>query len=371
MTQATEQATSFRGGALSGALHRVDVARGRFAGSTAYRLIDRNPVVGLGIVLFTLPFIMPQVTLGTQILIFGLAATSLNLLFGFGGVLSFGHSTYYGLGVYAAGLGMIHIVDSLWLAIAMSVLVTAPVAAILGWFCLRRRGVYFAMLTLAFNQLVYYTMFHPLGDLTGGDDGLRGIPLAESGIPGVFSYTLSQLREPTVFYFVVFAFVLAFLFVMSRIVESPLGKGLQAIRESEDRARAVGFDTNRMQLTVFVFAGVFAGLAGSFGAMTFTFAGLENLNWFLSGVILIMAILGGRGTFVGPFVGAGVYLTLEEYLSQATASWLLILGAIFVVFVLILPLGVWGTTKALITGRSYTRPKGEVSPDAPEGTVTA
>jgi len=162
----------------------------------------------------------------------------------------------------------------------------------------------------------------------------------------------NELHHAFQFYYVVYVLVILSLLAIHRIIESPLGKGLQAIRESEERAEACGFDTNRIKWLSFIFAGFFAGLAGTLNAMFNYFVPLDNLNWFLAGIVVIMTILGGRGTFVGPFIGAGIYLVLQEYLSRATPSWLLITGTIFVVLVLLFPQGIWGTIKAVLTGET-------------------
>lgn len=323
----------------------------RMSRSAWWRALDQRPVLGLGVVLFVLPFIIPERTLATQILTMGLFATSFNLLLGYTGLLSFGHSTFFGLGAYAVGISLIRYTHDFWVVVALGLLVTTVAAAVIGWFCLRRREVYFAMLTLAFNQLVYFVAFQAKS-LTGGDNGLGGIPLARFELPGIFRNGMDQLHHSYFFYYVVYVLVILSLLSIHRIIQSPLGHGLQAIRESEERAEACGYDTNRIQLMSFVFAGFFAGLAGALNAMFYGFVPLDNLNWFLAGIVVIMTILGGRGTFVGPFIGAAIYLALQEYLSRATSSWLLITGAIFVVLVLLLPQGIWGTIKAVLTGET-------------------
>jgi len=213
-----------------------------------------------------------------------------------------------------------------------------------GFFCLRRRGIYFAMLTLAFAQLLYFIAFH-LADWTGGDDGLRGIPLLPLGLPGLSV----SIRSPFAFY--CFAFVLVILAVaaLKRILDSPFGAVLQAIRENPERAAACGYDVNRIKLLSFVFSAFFAGLAGALESLRLTVVPVESLYWSTSGQVVIMTLLGGAGTFFGPFVGAATLLVLEERLSRLIEWWPIVVGAVFVTFVLFLPKGIWGTLLARIT----------------------
>ena len=208
----------------------------------------------------------------------------------------------------------------------------------IGFFCLQRRGIYFAMLTLAFAQLLYFVGFH-LADWTGGDDGLRGIPLLKLGFPG-FSISLESTLA---FYYFAYALVGLAVAGLKRILDSPFGAVLQAIRENSERAVACGYDVNRIKLLSFVFSALFAGLAGSLDALRLTVVPIESLYWTTSGQVVMMTLLGGAGTFFGPFVGAATFLVLEDRLSIFTESWPLVIGAIFSAFVLFLPKGIWGT----------------------------
>ena len=316
--------------------------------------LEAHPVYGLAVVFLILPVVVPEKTLVTNILTYGLFAVSFNLLLGYTGLLSFGHSTFLGLGSYAAALFLVKLqIVNLWLALLAGVAFPAVVAIGIGWFCLRRRMVYFSMLTLAFNQMVFFIVFQ-LRDITGGDDGLRGIPIPNFDLPGI-SFTIDSIREPMRFYFFVYVLVVLCLFAVFRIVQSPFGRALQAIRESEERARAIGYDTQRVQHLSFFFAGAFAGLAGALNALFFGFVALETLSWFTAGIAVIMTILGGKGTFVGPFIGATVYLLIQEYTSKdpflglvanpLAKNWPLLLGGTFVLMVLFLPQGLWGTYK--------------------------
>jgi len=303
------------------------------------QLVSRHQVAAFGIFFAVFPFLMPYRSLASQVLIFGLFALGFNLLYGYTGLLSFGHAAYYGLGAYGTGLTLAKLkVGSLWLGLAAGPMLAVVGAVVIGFFCLRRRGIYFAMLTLAFAQLLYFVAFH-LADVTGGDDGLRGIPLLPINI---FGWKI-DLENSLAFYY--FAFVIVWLAVagLRRILDSPFGTVLQAIRENGDRASACGYDVNRVKHLSFVFSAFFAGLAGALDALRLAVVPVESLYWVTSGQVVIMTLLGGAGTFFGPFVGAGTYLVLGDRLAVFTERWPLVIGLIFMAFVLFLPKGIWGT----------------------------
>jgi branched-chain amino acid transport system permease protein len=296
--------------------------------------------IGSFVVFFALfPFLVPYHALAAQVLIFGLFALGFNLLYGYTGLLSFGHAAYYGLGAYGTGLALAKLkVTSLWSALAVGLGSAGAGGVVAGFFCLRRRGIYFAMLTLAFAQMLYFVAFHA-AELTGGDDGLRGIPLHPIGLPGV---SLS-LRHPLAFYFFAYAVVVLAVAGLKRILDSPFGAVLQAIRENSDRAVACGYDITRVKLLSFVFSALFTGLAGALDALRLTVVPVESLYWTTSGQVVMMTLLGGAGTFFGPFVGAATYLLLADRLSLVIEAWPLVIGLIFMTFVVFLPKGIWGT----------------------------
>ncbi|PYM52586.1 MAG: branched-chain amino acid ABC transporter permease [Candidatus Rokuibacteriota bacterium] len=216
--------------------------------------------------------------------------------------------------------------------------VRAGLQSAIGFFCLRRRGIYFAMLTLAFAQLLYFIAFH-LADITGGDDGLRGIPQLPVNL---FGWKIS-IESPLAFYYFAFALVCLSVAGLKRILDSPFGSVLRAIRENGDRAAACGYDVRRIKHLSFVFSALFAGLAGALDALRLAVVPVESLYWVTSGQVVIMTLLGGAGTFFGPFVGAGTFLLLEDRLSAFTERWPIAIGLIFMTFVLFLPKGIWGT----------------------------
>ena len=307
--------------------------------------VAAHPLITFIVFFAVFPYLVPYQSLATQVLISGLFALGFNLLYGYTGILSFGHAAYYGLGAYGAGIALAKLkIGSLWPALGIGLLAAVIGALCIGFFCLRRRGIYFAMLTLAFAQMLYFIAFHA-ADLTGGDDGLRGIPLHAIWIPGG---SLS-LRDPLAFYF--FAYVLVVLAVagLKRILDSPFGAVLQAIRENGDRAVACGYDVNRVKLLSFVFSGLFSGLAGGLDALRLTVVPVDSLYWTKSGEVVIMTLLGGAGTFFGPFVGAATFLILADRISLVIEAWPIVIGVVFMGFVLFLPKGIWGTLLGRIT----------------------
>ena len=301
--------------------------------------VSGHPVASLVVFFAVFPFLLPHTSLATQVLTYGLFALGFNLLYGYTGLLSFGHAGYYGLGAYGTGIALAKLqVTSLWVALGIGIVAAALGGAVAGFFCLRRRGIYFAMLTLAFAQMLYFVAFH-LADWTGGDDGLRGIPLHPLGFPG----GSVSIRSPFAFYAFAFALVILAVAALRRILDSPFGAVLQAIRENPERASACGYDVNRIKLLSFVFSASFAGLAGALEALRLTVVPVESLYWSTSGQVVIMTLLGGAGTFFGPFVGAATFLVLEERLSRLIEWWPIVVGGIFMTFVLFLPKGIWGT----------------------------
>jgi branched-chain amino acid transport system permease protein len=310
--------------------------------SAVVRAVSARPVLTFVVVFAVFPFVVPYKALATQVLIYGLFALGFNLLYGYTGLLSFGHAAYWGLGAYGTGIALAKLkIASLWGALGAGLLLAGIGGAIVGFFCLRRRGIYFAMLSLAFAQLLYFIAFH-LAEVTGGDDGLRGIQVPPLRLPGL---TLS-LDSSLGFYYFALALVSLALLALKRILDSPFGAVLQAIRENSERAVACGYDIRKIKLLSFVFSSLFCGLAGALDALRLGVVPVESLYWTTSGQVVIMTLLGGAGTFFGPFVGAATFLVLEDRLSVFTESWPLFIGLIFMGFVLFLPKGIWGTLLA-------------------------
>ena len=273
-----------------------------------------------------------------KLLCFGMFACAYNLLLGFGRMLSFGHAAFFGTAAYATSwLLTAHAWEG-----AAAILAGVALAALLGLgigaLAIRRQGIYFAMITLALAQLVYFVCLE--APFTGGENGLQGVPRGSVlGLP---------LRSDTVMYYVVLAaFVAVFVFIR-RVVHSPFGQVLRAIRENEPRALSLGYQINRYKLLAFVLSAALAGLAGSLKALVLGFTTLSDVQQSTSGEVILMTLLGGTGTFFGPLVGAAVVVTLQEYLSDLVGGWVTaIIGAIFVACVLSFRRGIVGELVAL------------------------
>ncbi len=279
-----------------------------------------------------LPFSYAQSIL-TDVLIFGLFAMSLDLLLGYTGLVSFGHAAFFGVGAYIAGIAGIHLGSSVFITLPAAIIAAALAALVIGFFSIRTTGVYFLMLTLAFSQMVYAIAFKV--PFAGGSNGLAGIPRPTLG-PGI------SVSDPTGFYyFVLFVFFIAY-WLLSRLVVSPFGRSLRGIKENESRMRAVGYSVQRYKLAAFVIAGAFAGAAGALRAYFNFFVAPDTLYWTTSGTVLVMVIIGGAGSLLGPVLGAGLVLVLQNLISSYTERWPLLLGAIFVLFVLRAPYGIMG-----------------------------
>lgn len=287
--------------------------------------------------LVALPFVAQAsgqefyIGVASRILIFALAAVSLNLILGFGGMVSFGHAAYLGMGAYTVGILMFHGVTSAWLAWPLAVLASGLFALAIGAISLRTKGVYFIMITLAFAQMLYYLMVSLKA--FGGDDGL---PLA-----GRFELGFGvDMAQDASFYQVVLALLVLVFLAVHRLLNSRFGHALQAIRENETRMVAIGFPVYRFKLIAFTLAGALAGLAGALLANQGGFVSPSMMQWSQSGMLMVMVILGGVGHLYGGLVGAVVFLVLEEALSTYTIHWQLGLGAALLMVVLLAPNGV-------------------------------
>jgi branched-chain amino acid transport system permease protein len=214
----------------------------------------------------------------------------------------------------------------------------AVMAAAIGALAIRTRGIYFAMVTMALSQCVFY-LFYQAVDWTGGENGLRGINVR---VIDIFGLKLDFIN-PLTRYYVIAAFVIMALFVLSRILASPFGAVIEAVRENEARARASGYNVTLTRLITFILSGAFCGLAGALMALHLSIVPIEILHIETSGMVVMMSLLGGMGTFFGPFVGAAVFLMLENLVSLWTVHWQLFVGAVFMICVLFFPAGIWGT----------------------------
>ena len=296
----------------------------------------RVPLVAA--MLAVLPWIAPSQALAVNILIYGLYATGFNLLFGYTGLLSLGHAAFLGAGAYGAGIALARFGFGWFGAIAIGVAASGILAALIGALSIRSRGIYFSMVTLSLAQLVYYVAFQA-ESWTGGENGLRGLTVSRLRI-GPLSL---NFLDPMTKYYIILGFVAAALWAVSRLLNSPFGATIEAIRENEGRALACGYDVRRMKLMAFTLSGLVCGLAGALDALHLSIVPIDTLYYQTSGLAVMMALLGGAGTFLGPFVGAAIFLLIEDSFSLWTSHWQLFVGAIFILAVLFLPRGAWGT----------------------------
>jgi branched-chain amino acid transport system permease protein len=299
------------------------------------------------LVLAALPWVLAryQMSILTELFIFGLFALSLDLIMGYTGMVSFGHAAYFGLGAYASALLLLHFAVPVPLALLGGALLAGAVALPVGYLSTRATGIYFAMLTLAFAQLLY-TIAFKWRDLTGGSDGIAGVPKTSLWWGG------PSLASPTAYYYLVTGSLVLSILVCRGLVRSPFGRALMAIRENERKFSVLGQDPRRFKLAVFVIAAVFAGLAGALFAPFRGFASPEVMFWVLSGQALMMVIIGGIGTLIGPVLGAMLFLLIQEVLSSYTEQWMIFTGGIFVLMVIFLPGGLVGAFRAWIGGRT-------------------
>jgi branched-chain amino acid transport system permease protein len=288
--------------------------------------------------LLIFPFLMPYDALSVNILIFGLYAVGFNLLFGYTGLLSFGHAAFLGVGSYLAGMAIVHAGWPWWAAISVGVASSCLAGLILGFLAIRTRGIYFSMVTLALAQIVYY-VFYKAEVWTGGENGLRGVRVESINLPGFSIDFMNPLNK----YYVGLVFVALALWFVSRVLQSPFGAVIEAIRENEKRAVACGYDVARAKLLVFVLSAGICGLAGALRALHLSIVPIDSLHYLQSGQAVMMCLLGGMGTFFGPFVGAAVFLYLEDVVTNLTRYWMGAVGIVFMVFVLFFPKGIWGT----------------------------
>lgn len=294
--------------------------------------------VGLAVALALPWFVYPPVAM--DIAAWALFAVALDLLLGYVGLLSFGHAAFWGGSAYVTGLVAIHAGVPFPLAVLAGALFAMVLAVPIGYLSVRRSGIYFAMVTLAFAQMLYFVA-NQWSDLTGGENGLQGVPKAFFGV---------ELVETDAFYFYYAALpiILLGLWAAWRIVHSPFGRVLVAIRDNPPRARALGYDVERYKVMAFVLSAGLAGLAGGVFAVSHGFVALSELHWTTSGEVVLMTVLGGIGTLWGGVVGAGIIVLLADYLASSGFDGIgIVTGTVFMVVVLLFRRGVWGTGRHL------------------------
>jgi branched-chain amino acid transport system permease protein len=310
---------------------------------TAPRLMDkRTGDVLIWLLLLSAPFWLPAagsyVELGTRVVVFALAATALNFLLGYTGVLSFGHAAYFGLGAYGTALTIKLLAASTPVGMLVGVVVGTIAAAIIGLMIVRLRGVYFAMCTIAFGQVFYFIAFQWFS-LTNGDDGVS----AWHRMPLDLGFTtIDILNSSNAFYYFVLAVFAACVAAMAFLLRSPFGRTLIAIRENERRARFLGIPVDAHIWMSWVISCFFVSVAGTLFALMNNFVDPRAMRWDQSGTFVIMTVLGGMRSFWGPLIGSAIYLVLQDYISSHTENWMSFIGAFFVLIVLFFPRGVLG-----------------------------
>jgi branched-chain amino acid transport system permease protein len=300
--------------------------------------IARYRVAAAVAALLILPWILPYQALAVNVLVYGLYAVGFNLLYGYTGLLSFGHAAFFGAGAYGCGIAISRFSVPLLPALVIGTAFAGALGAIIGGLAIRARGIYFAMVTLALAQCVY-AIFYQWVSLTGGENGLRDV---NAGALSLFGWRLNII-DPTTKYYVVLFFVALALLLVSRILNSSFGSVLEAVRENETRARACGYDVRSTKLLSFVLSSLVCGLAGGLMAIHLSVVPIDTLNYTTSGLVVMMTLLGGVGTFFGPFIGASFFVVIEDVTTLYTEHWQLVVGAIFMMCVLFFPRGIWGT----------------------------
>jgi branched-chain amino acid transport system permease protein len=309
------------------------------------RAANRAADALIWVLLLTMPWWLPHIggytALGSRVLVMALAATALNFLLGFTGVLSFGHAAYFGLGAYGVGMTIKYLFPSTPLGMLVGVVAGTAAAALIGALIVRLRSVYFAMVTIAFGQVFYYIAYR-WNAVTGGDDGLSGwrrVPIH------LGAWTIDILGNDTAFYFLVLACFAVAVAAMAALLRSPFGRTLLAIRENERRARFLGIPVDRHIWLSFVISCLFVSLAGTLYGLLNNFADPHDLHWTQSGEFVIMAVLGGMRSFWGPLAGAAIFVVLEDYISSHTENWMSVIGLFFVLVVLFFPRGLLGAIR--------------------------
>ena len=312
----------------------TDTTQTPVARSAATRAQAHIPLIALALLALavTAPFFLYPVFL-MKVLCFALFAAAFNLLLGYGGLLSFGHAAFFGGAAYVSAHAA-----KVWgltpeLAILSGTLAATALGLVIGALSIRRQGIYFAMVTLAFAQMVYF--FALQAPFTGGEDGIQAVPRGK--LFGVLA-----LDSNLTLYFVVLAIVTLGLLVIYRVVNSPFGQVLKAIRENEARAISLGYRVNHYKLAVFVLSAALSGLAGATKAIVFQLASLTDVAWTMSGEVVLMTLMGGMGTIFGPLLGAGIIVAIQNYFATAGAWVTVIQGVIFVIAVLLFREGIVG-----------------------------
>jgi branched-chain amino acid transport system permease protein len=318
--------------------------------STLIKTIKTNAYFQLAILFIIVllwPYIIPLIGgydgLAIEMVIFAIFALGFNLLLGYTGILSFGHAAFFGLAGYSMGLILIHLKIPILLGMLFGIAFSTVTAILIGLLIIRKTGIYFAMLTIAFGQMFFFIASR-WKDFTGGEDGLTGIPRDVIGIPGLFSI---PIFEPLHFYYFIAVVFMIAAIVKYKLINSHFGQVLKTIRENEPRAQMVGYNVRRYKLLSFIISAIYAAVAGTLYGLFLNYMFPQTLDWIRSGDVVIMTLIGGMGTIFGPIIGAGVIVALRVLISiyakiGGMVYWQFFMGIIFLIFVLFFPRGIWG-----------------------------
>ena len=301
------------------------------------RLLPAPAIFGSIAAVVVLPLILPSVAMATEVVVFIIATLGCNLLLGYVGLLSFGQAISFGVGAYACGLALIHLHVGLWGGLFAALICSVIAGLVVGALSIQKRGIYFVMLTFAFSQMFYFIAYAMAG-VTGGDNGLLNVPRPPLTVFGV---TLLSLATPLSMYCLAAIMFLILFAFLRRVVASPFGSTLIAIRENEERATAVGYNTRIFKIIAFVISSWVTGMAGALYALFLNFAPLSNIDVSMSERIIIMTIVGGANSLFGSVLGATFYVVVGNLLSSVWPRWLLVLGIILIVVAGYLRGGLW------------------------------
>ncbi len=308
----------------------------------------RIGIIGLILLILALfPYILPNrfyLRLVNEMLIFGLLAMSLDVLLGYTGLLSFMHTSYLGIAAYSTGLFLKHIPHaSLWLGLLVGVFATLAIALPVGWVQVRTGGLAFALLTIAFGMM-YFTVVWKWYSVTGGDDGLMGVPHPDISFGGL---VLGNSGNPNVMYYFTLIVVIICFLLTWRIIHSPFGAVLEAIRENEERASFIGINVRRYKLLGWLLACTLASISGVLFILYRGYIGPTTMDAFAGAAVLMMVLLGGMGSLWGPLIGAGLFIFIQDYISTMTEHWQLFVGLVVMLLVLFMPTGFVGLAERI------------------------
>jgi ABC-type branched-subunit amino acid transport system permease subunit len=301
------------------------------------KAIVRSPIPYIALIFLILPYIFPfiggYIDLGTEIMIMALFALAYNILLGHTGLMSFGHGAFFGTGAYLLGLTQLYFSSNIWICILFGMVGAGLAAFLLGLIIIRKSGIYFALLTVAFTQM-FFTIAFRWREVTGGEDGLKFAP---------FSWGPLDLKVPLTLYYFVFVFFLISMILLYKITKSPVGRVMRANKYNRDRTMVLGYNIYRYRLFAYVLSGMFSGLAGALSGVRIAAAFAEPMTWLASGDVVMMVILGGGlVNFFGPVLGAAIFTILQDLISTITIHWMFIFGMLFVLVILIMPEGILG-----------------------------